>query len=181
MKRIFIIFISIFFLFSLKGYACSCVPPDTPEKELQQADAVFSGKVIKVEEGGSGEFSANSSSQVSVTLEVKEIWKGIEENRIVVKTEQHSASCGYEFEKNKEYIVYAQKQGNEWYVSLCSRTTILAEAGEDVKALGKGDPPTTIVASTESDVVEIVKGWGIAVFILTLLIGLYYFIRETNR
>ncbi len=87
----------------------------------------------------------------------------------------------YEFEENKEYIVYAQKQGNEWYVSLCSRTTILAEAGEDLKALGKGDPPTTIVASTESDVVEIVKGWGIAVFILTLLIGLYYFIRETNK
>jgi hypothetical protein len=180
LKRIFIIFIGIFFLFSIKGYACSCVPPGTPEQELKEADVVFSGEVIKIEEGKLGWLSANSSSPVSVTLEVKEAWKGVEENRVVIKTEQHSASCGYEFEKDKEYIVYAEKQGNDWHVSLCSRTNILAEAGEDLKVLGEGNPPTKIVDSTDSDVVETVKGWGVAVFILTLFIGLYYFIRKIN-
>ncbi len=123
------------------AYACSCAPPPPPKESLEAASAVFSGKVLKIEDAG--EFER------AVTLEVKSIWKGVAAKTVTIRTASDGAICGYSFVKGKSYLVYAreikQGEGDEaeklLTTNICSRTTPLEAAEEDLKALGAGTAP----------------------------------------
>jgi hypothetical protein len=114
--------------------ACSCIPPPPPKKALEQAHAVFSGKVTKIEEAGEGE--------LSVTLELATTWKGAADKELTLFTANQSAACGYGFEKGKTYLVYAHqiKRGEAKVLetNICTRTALLADAKDDLKDLGAG-------------------------------------------
>ena len=159
--RAFLIFaFSVFLVFSIsanysanEAYACSCVVPDSPEKELQRHDAVFSGNVISMEELHPTEPLYFSGDPVVVTFEIDKIWKGLNSSdSITVHTAQSSASCGYGFETNQKYIVYASydDEKEQLEVSLCSRTSLLSDASEDLEELGTGmsiDPVFSTIVS----------------------------------
>lgn len=114
--------------------ACSCAPPPGPKKALEQAAAVFSGKVTKIEEAGDGE--------LAITLQTATTWKAAEAKEVVLYTANNGAACGYGFEKGKSYLVYAHslKRGEEKVLgtNICTRTALLADAKEDLKELGEG-------------------------------------------
>jgi hypothetical protein len=119
--------------------ACRCRPPGPPKDEAAKSDAVFIAKITRVDEPG--EFDR------SVELEVVSIYKGEVEKKLTLYTGRDSAGCGYEFEKGKSYIIYAQKSqrgadGEEkvLYTNTCTRTKPLDEAKEDIEGLGKGTP-----------------------------------------
>ena len=118
-------------------FACSCAPPPPPKEALAASSAVFTGKVVAVEDVG--------DFQRSVTIEVASSWKGVKAKTVTVKTAKDSAACGYGFEKGKSYLVYARevKEGEAKVLStnLCSRTRTLAEAKEDLAALGDAVKP----------------------------------------
>lgn len=120
--------------FSSTGYACSCLPPGTPQEELAKMDAVFTGKVLDVNE------KYNSTTQVK--LSVSSTWKGVNTKEVVIYTAMDSAACGVNFEQDKEYLVYAHLEDGEYTTYLCSRTAELAHAHSDLKELGKGTVPT---------------------------------------
>ncbi|NLP52292.1 hypothetical protein [Bacillus sp. RO1] len=120
--------------YSPTGYACSCLPPGTPQEELAKMDAVFTGKVLEVEE------KFNSTKEVK--LNVTETWKGVETKEVVIYTAMDSAACGVNFEKNKDYLVYAHLEDGEYTTYLCSRTAELPQAQTDLKELGEGTVPT---------------------------------------
>ncbi len=133
-----------FFLFNPTcAYACSCLPPGTPQEELGRSDAVFAGKVVAL----SGRVDAGAAESVDVTFEVSRVWKGAESRTVLLKTPGSSASCGFNFEQGQEYVVYASQQEGNLTAGLCSRTQLLASAADDLAALGTG---TTLSGGTET-------------------------------
>lgn len=109
------------------AYACSCVMPGTPQEEMVNAEAVFSGKVLEIEESGYG---------YDVTLQVLEAWKGVDETTIQVHTGMGGGDCGFNFEEGREYVVYTSSSEGEFEVYSCSLTGLLADS--DTESLGEG-------------------------------------------
>lgn len=117
--------------------ACSCAPNPPAKQALEKSGAVFTAKVVKMndEAGGAG-------IRREVTLEVIRVWKGVTAKSLTVSTAKSGAACGYGFQEGKSYIVYAHKgDGEKLFVSLCSRTAPLERAQGDVKELGEGKAP----------------------------------------
>lgn len=136
---IFVILISAMFIDHRVSYACSCVSVGSVDKELKQAKAVFSGKVIESKHNKRGGY-------YSVLFEVSKSWKGVKTNQIIIKTGQGGGDCGFSFVKGQNYLVYAHE--SEMYgkksltAIICSRTNELSSAQEDLKLLGDGKVPT---------------------------------------
>ena len=118
------------------AYACSCMIPESPNDSLQKSDAVFSGKAIGIEEKNQNDLAFSSMDPVLVTFDVDRVWKGENGSPITIQTRQSSASCGYSFEENSHYLVYANRNGDVLDVSLCSRTSLVSSATEDIDKLG---------------------------------------------
>jgi hypothetical protein len=147
MKRKILLLISLFLIINFMlvvvprtGYACSCAESPSVEEELKQKTAVFSGKVIKIEE--KNKLIRSSADPVSVLFEVKHSWKGVNQSQVMVYTAMSSASCGYEFNLKTEYLVYAYGEENHLITSICDRTKPLLLANDDLAVLGEGTPPT---------------------------------------
>lgn len=124
------------------SYACSCIPSDSVRQELALSDVVFTGKVLQLIDKNKEKPTKSSADPIAVHLQVKEIWKGLKESEVIIYTERDTASCGFPFEKNQEYIVYAMEDDGELRASICSRTAPLLAAPEDIEELGKGQLPS---------------------------------------
>jgi MYXO-CTERM domain-containing protein len=124
--------------------ACSCMQ-QTPEQAAEQADAIFEGRVLTVDAPDPPE----QTEPVHVTIRVAQQWKGIESEEVEVTTAANSAMCGYNFEVDEVYLVYASRgEDGQLQVSLCSRTQLADQATEDRAHLG---PATTPVDPTVED------------------------------
>jgi len=126
--------------------ACSCLEPGPPAEALQQADAVFAGRVVAVERADQ-EVAGHHLQRRKVTLDVATVWKGCgdgeplaEARRVVLWTGLGGGDCGYDFEPDASYLVYAYAAGDgeERFLTtgICSRTRRVEAAGDDLAALG---------------------------------------------
>jgi hypothetical protein len=70
-------------------------------------------------------------------MAVLRVWKGTLGRSVVLRTANDGASCGYPFAVHESYLVFTRDRS----VSLCSRTKPIADATEDLAALGDGHPP----------------------------------------
>lgn len=84
----------------------------------------------------------SSADPVAVLFDVEQTWKNVNEEKVTVTTATNSASCGYEFEVGKEYLVYGYIQDGAIETTICSRTASLADATEDLSILGVGEIPS---------------------------------------
>lgn len=133
-------------VFSLaSAIACSCIPPRDVQTELNESYAVFQGRVVEMDE-------SMMNYEYTVTLDVEKSWKGISEETIEVKTALDSAACGYPFELNNTYLVYAvQFEGDTWVYS-CGRTALLEDAEADLAELGAPSyEPAAVLENEERD------------------------------
>lgn len=132
---------------SQPAHACSCMAPPPPQEALEQSDEVFTGEVVEISE--------ISGQSLSVRFSVSEVWKGVEQREIEVATPNNSAACGFSFEEGGEYLVYTNEnmggRGTDTSTGLCSRTADLANAGDDLDALGKGTPGSELTAADTGD------------------------------
>lgn len=142
--------------------ACKCSGPNSVDAEYEGSEVVILGIVEKIEYVGFGETMNPDSLEVArklvpersihflegpailkATLKVKRILKGSTKYKsIVIYTGFNGASCGYRFEKGKEYIVYGQdysylypflnidrdraqgfRKNNTYWTNHCMRTT----------------------------------------------------------
>jgi hypothetical protein len=137
----------IFFYF--QASACTCPPINSPKIELNQAVAVFSGKVLKTN-ATERRLRINLSFpyfhfinwRTRVEFSVMEVWKGTASSEIGIITVPGSHSCNFNFKEGDEYIVYAygsEKEG--MYTHKCTRSALLIDASEDLTDLGKGIRP----------------------------------------
>jgi len=112
--------------------ACSCMQ-QTQEDAAQNAGAIFEGRVTRIDD---------PTGQKKVLFQVVRTFKGPSQESLTATTANSSASCGYEFEQGKSYLVYAtQEEGGALAVSLCSRTAPIENATEDLNKLGLGVTP----------------------------------------
>ncbi|MBD8025154.1 hypothetical protein H9636_00655 [Ureibacillus sp. Re31] len=147
----FLLMISFLFNLSLtSSYACSCVQPESAQKELSARDFVFSGKVKKIIDQNENSIIKSSADLLKIHFEVNETWKGIDETEVIVFTERDSASCGFSFTTNEDYLVYANKEEGKKKVNICSRTSPLVNASVDINELGEGEKPTKSVNINEN-------------------------------
>ncbi len=118
------------------AFACSCIPSPPPIEALEESTAVFSGTVLRVDRGllGIGDLPGS----ISVTFDVERSWKGVTEKTVVVETSSDSAMCGYGFKESEKYLVYTHEVSGSLHTGICSRTVLLANAQEDLDALGSG-------------------------------------------
>jgi hypothetical protein len=127
-------------------HACKCAEPPSAADAQAGAAAVFEGRVTSVTPLG--------EHDVAVELSVVRTWKNADVEKILVRTRADSAACGFEFQRDQSYLVYAQSAPADALpgleVSHCGRTRPIVEADADIAAIGMGSVP---VATTGSDAV----------------------------
>ncbi len=160
MKKIVLLATSLFVFSSNAASACSCIST-TPQQNLKNAGTVFAGRVIDVVD------EAELHPEVSrpllgfkITFEVSNVWKGQANRQFVVRTSDSSASCGYSFEKGREYLVYASNQGSQLETGLCSGTKSLANARRDLAVLGRGKTPTAQILNASQQLQRNKQLWA---------------------
>lgn len=105
------------------AYACSCVRPPAPSQALANATVVFSGQVTNIEQ---------VKGRLNVTFRINQQWKGEPAQSLVIQTSVTTAMCGYPFEAQETYLVYANYRQGRLQTNQCSRTRLLSQAGEDL-------------------------------------------------
>lgn len=125
---LFALIVSIF-SFPSVSFGCSCMKPPPAEDAYEESDAVFTGIVSSID--------VHSTTQ-TVSFDVTKSFKGANEN-IKIETATNSAACGVFFELGKEYLVYAYGDG-EYETNLCTRTTDVAAASDDLLVLNELSP-----------------------------------------
>ena len=123
-------------------HACECVESDSAAERLEEASAVFLGRVTDMhfENWPFDIDSALVSPEEPMTVEfsVRTVWKGNVSGIMSLNTAR-SEPCGFPFKKHEDYLVYADGEEGSFDVRACSRTKLADEAHEDLEVLGEGD------------------------------------------
>ena len=141
--------------------ACMCAyggGPACQEAWRPSIDSVFLGKVTAIQRsshsrtGSPGAMSMTfMGGMLQVTIEVEESFIGKVGNSIDVYTPESSASCGFPFQKDERYIVFAAKtKEGDLAVSMCSGTRPAKGNEEDIAYLRSipSLPPTGLIEGT---------------------------------
>jgi hypothetical protein len=123
-----------------RAAACKCAAPAAVSEAVQAAAAVFEGRVTKLTPLG--------TSDLVVDVSVVRTWKGADAEHILLRTRQDSAACGFPFEPNESYLIYATEGPPEanlpgLQVLHCGRTARLTDAQADLAELGIGVVPVS--------------------------------------
>jgi len=130
---------SLYFILSLKpAYACVCGGCPSVEGSLKNADAVFVGKVQRVE-NSSRFWNIWRPERKIVTLKVLYAWKGVSKETTTVTTGVGSGDCGYYFEVGDVVLtyIYADDEYGEFSTNICTRTRSITYAKKDLEILGQ--------------------------------------------
>ncbi|MBW5444482.1 hypothetical protein GE107_00190 [Cohnella sp. CFH 77786] len=109
-------------------------------------------------------------------FEVETAWKGVNSRKMTVYSYAGpSASCGFEFSKNRSYLVYAYQAREMLQTNLCSGNVPVDQADRDIRLLGAGikfadgnglNPGTLLETRTPPAV-----WWGAGSFLLIAVSG----------
>ena len=139
-----------------EAYACSCAGSSDAAAAYREADAVFAGEMVR---GGIEDPDPKDGvMEGGIEFRVDGSWKGVPGGSAVVYGQDTmyygeleegkmytSNSCAYPFDKGERYLVYASRYEAGFRVEGCGRTASLAEAEEDLDALG---PPADRLTET---------------------------------
>lgn len=139
-------------VFSVRVEACSCIAPGPPCQAYWKSSTVFVGQVTAMAEATHTEERMAGFAQRLVRFAVTEPLREVSGTTVEAYTGMGGGDCGYAFKVGESYLVYAHRnpQNNKLYASICSRTRLLQEAGEDldyIRSLAKAEPGGTIFGS----------------------------------
>ena len=120
-------------------HAHGCVEIGSPAEELEEADAVFLGRVVAVTR-----VERDGHVELLTEFDVATVWKGPADRTLRISTNPNPLSYGYHaFTKGEVYIVYANysEEREGLRTGLCARTTELSWGLEDLAKLGEGVRP----------------------------------------
>ena len=139
MKQTIFIALGIFFLTIANVLACSCIYLPDAESKMNNANIVFTGKVVNLDKSGE-----NFRAQ----FQVYEYWR-MEEGSLsgdkltVTSVENTGANCGFNFVEGNEYLIYGYKSEDRISTSSCSGNLALSEATDEIEQLNALTNPTT--------------------------------------
>ena len=116
---------------------CSCMFPKSPLEVIDNYSDIFTGIIESIEIIGDAP-NGIGANQLKATFKVYTIYKGKDEATKVVYTADSSATCGIGFEVGQEWFIYANggsKLVPKLSANICSRSTFLSGADEDISAL----------------------------------------------
>ncbi|MGM1056742.1 MAG: hypothetical protein ACQEWG_12710 [Bacteroidota bacterium] len=149
---------SLLILTSYSASACECLKIKSIEKEFNNADYVASGKVVQIDyvqiqqeqDGKSKVLTSKSKDEFNIfkglvlakiTLNSDEVFKGNKRKKevIIYTSSSGGGDCGFYFELNKQYLIYAfkdswgtkelrdnnKKYRRTLYTDTCTRTKII--------------------------------------------------------
>jgi hypothetical protein len=126
--------------FPARAEACTCGMSGEPCQATWNADAVFAGTVRAIERIEQQELDY-SYERVLVRFDVERPFVNAVAGPVEIVTGTGGGDCGYRFQADKRYLVYAWKtKSSRWSTGICSRTRPLEEAGEDLKYLNAIPP-----------------------------------------
>ena len=121
-------------------HACSC-RQISPQDAYKGATLVFEGLVLGINAEAASE-GEGLSPWVTVEFEVVRSFKGAEQlERVRIRTQSQSATCGYTFARGEGYLVYAQSGEPLPSVGLCGGTQPMREADDHLAVIGMGEIP----------------------------------------
>ena len=128
--------------------ACTCMSSGPACQAFWTTDVVFDGTVTTIEPTSREETFSGRTFQVSelvVTLQVRQGWKGVEGETVQVTTSGSGASCGFDFKIGGRYLVFASRggSGSRPRVSLCSSTRAYNGTGEPAAFFASLGAPET--------------------------------------
>ncbi|MCH2225628.1 MAG: hypothetical protein MK066_12730 [Crocinitomicaceae bacterium] len=123
--RLFLLFVGLFI--SVNSLACDCIPQPEMSLEFHRTRTVFVGRVTNIKPD-----SDSKGALLVVTFEVSDNLKSSKKSTIKIKTSASGKSCGYEFRLGQRYLVYANMARPGLMTSVCSRTTPLSKAKNDL-------------------------------------------------
>ena len=133
MKKLLLLLVGIVILSSLVN-ACECTGSVPTKDAYDMATSVFLGKVVDIDKSA---IMLGNAGEVKYTFDVLNVWKGENANLIEVYSGFDSASCGYEFKLDEEYLVYTYESEGKLLTSICENTRLLSEASDEVNELNK--------------------------------------------
>ena len=133
--------------------ACTCGPSPSPYKAYQEAQAVFTGKVISSQDIPYDQTVRDPKYNVydkHFKFEVTEVLKGNKANEIVINVGRRDSSCYRDFTIGESYLVYAYRSNQRFnrsesyrglatkepddimFAGFCTRTETLKYAFDDL-------------------------------------------------
>jgi len=135
--------IAAFILLLISGFArnvlaCSCLEGGPPCQEFGATDAVFLGRVTRItgfKEAVDGGIPGERHAYLRVRFEVQAAFRGVQGREVEVVTNASGSMCGYGFERNETYVVYADRSplDGSLHTGLCSGTKRAAAAKADLE------------------------------------------------
>ncbi|WP_237899228.1 hypothetical protein [Brevibacillus brevis] len=171
-----------FFVQPFPASACSCARPPDPLTAKDQSAAVFTGKVLQVNERTDWLrwlpfWDKPERGGFDVIFEVQSTWKGVDQTQVQIVTSSLGGACGIPFQPGQEYLVYASYwELNELETNICTRTALKADAGEDLQVLGSGTVPVRSANLDWNNYLSI----GIVIIIAGGIL-FYLFLFQTKR
>lgn len=129
--------------------ACLCANRVAPLDALAFYDLIFFGEASFV---GTSEDDPDRGGEEFVEFSTEGLWKGPEQRRVRVYTNDGDPHCAFRFTPGKRYLVFAKLEdaafAYRYRTSACARTTGAASALPDLAILGE---PRTRLAEPEND------------------------------
>lgn len=114
----------VFCIAVVQALACSCRPPaPITQEEFFEADMVFVGKIISMEEDAA---SSRKTATFKIINHIK-VPGGIDE--ITIVTPYSSASCGLTFEEGATWYIWGTNEGDYYSSNICTRSIRLNDQG----------------------------------------------------
>jgi len=120
-----------------KAQACSCSAPATTAKAFKRAVAVFRGKVVKISIPSLDRIGLTRTGAQRVKFEIIKQWKGEPSDITVLVTQLTSEECGFNFEDQKEYLVYVVAEPKQIQTGICTGTKNAADAEQEMLELDR--------------------------------------------
>lgn len=119
--------------------ACTCMSPKRPVCEVWwQTAAVFVGRVTRLRTIEDETANGLNTRKVA-TFRIIENFLGIprREREVQVRTGSGGGDCGFDFERDRTYLVYASRSAltNQLETGICSRTAPMEDAEADLAYL----------------------------------------------
>lgn len=148
MKRLALV-LAIAALSAAPSYACSCMFPESAEKQMEYSDLVFEGQVInvapeklnlswwqRIRRAALGPPEFEMRNEVT-TFQVSREIKGKAGSNIAIShlPGRYSATCGISFRSGQSYIILAYKAADTgtYSTSLCSSAAFPNEAYQPIE------------------------------------------------